>query len=232
MIRADLPDRAETLDALIWEGPDDDLRQREAVLSAPGGGTSLAAVLRELSDESLAVAIRKGFLLKPAFEELFVHRYTPYLARWFYRWGSDVHAAQDLTQQLFLRFFQRRLGSFQAGDSFRAYLWKAAYHLWVEKVHRASRPHSLHHVPEPPAGGGGPVGEAVAREMEERIEAALRRLPADQQRVLRETMKGRKADEIAAEMGLSKRAVFMHLFRARRRMEQALAVTARTISKG
>jgi RNA polymerase sigma factor (sigma-70 family) len=224
MIRSDLPCRAETLDSWIWEDSEDDLREREAIL-APGG-PALAAVLRELSDESLAVAIRKGFLLKPAFEELFVHRYTPYLARWFFRWGTDAHLAQDLTQQLFLRFYERQLGSYQASDSFRAYLWKAAYHLWVEKVHRARRIHPLDGVPEPRAGGGGPAVEAQTRELEARIEVALRRLPPDQERVLRETMEGRKAGTIAAEMGLTKRAVFMHLFRARRRMEQALAAPA------
>jgi RNA polymerase sigma factor (sigma-70 family) len=231
MIRSDLPHRAELLDTLIWEGSDDDRHRWEAGPPAPGGA-SLALVLRELPDESLAAAIRQGFLVKPAFEELFVHRYTPYLARWFYRWGSDAHAARDLTQQLFLRFYQRRLGSYQAGDSFRAYLWKAAYHLWVEKVHRAPRPFALDNVPEPRAIGAGPVIEAEARELEQRIEAALRRLPAEQQQVLRETMAGRKADEIAADLGLSKRAVFMHLFRARRRMEQALGVTARAVPRG
>jgi RNA polymerase sigma factor (sigma-70 family) len=230
MDRSDPSHRTEALDALIWEGSEEELRPREALLSA-AGGLGLAA-LRELSDESLAVAIRRQFLLKPAFEELFVHRYTPYLARWFYRWGSDVHLAQDLTQQLFLRFYQRRLVSFQASDSFRAYLWKAAYHLWVEKVHRVRRPHSLDHVPEPPAGGAGPVGEAEARELEQRIEKALRRLPAEQQHVLRQTMNGRKAEEIATDLGLTKRAVFMHLFRARRRLEQALAAPARIVSGG
>ncbi len=229
MDRSDLPDRTESLDALIWEGSDEALRRRETLLSA-GGAAAVAAVLRDLSDESLAVAIRREFLLKPAFEELFVRRCTPYLARWFYRWGSDIHQAQDLTQQLFLRFYQRRLKSYQATENFRAYLWKAAYHLWVEKVHRAHRPCSLDHVPEPLAGGAGPVREAEAHELEERIEAALRRLAPDPQQVLRETMNGRKAEEIAAALGLTRRAVFMHLFRARRRLEQALA--SRVVSGG
>jgi RNA polymerase sigma factor (sigma-70 family) len=231
MLRSDLPHRAESLDALIWEGSDDDRRRWEAALPA-SGATGLALVLRELSDESLAVAIRKGFLVKPAFEELFVHRYTAYLARWFYRWGSDAHVAGDLTQQLFLRFYQRRLGSYQAGDSFRSYLWKAAYHLWVEKVHRAPRSFPLDSVPEPRSCAVGPVDEAEARDLEQRIEKELGRLPSDQQRVLRETMNGKKAEVIAAEMGLTKRAVFMHLFRARRRMEQTLGVTARGVPKG
>ncbi len=231
MIRSDLPHRAELLDALIWEGSDDDRKRWEAGPSAPAGA-SLMLVLRELPDESLAAAIRQGFLVKPAFEELFVHRYTAHLARWFYRWGSDSHAARDLMQQLFLRFYQRRLASYQAGDSFRAYLYKAAYHLWVEKVHRAHRPFPLDNIPEPRAGIAGPVPQAEAHELEERIDTALRRLPPDQQQVLRETMAGRKANEIAADLGLSKRAVFMHLFRARRRMEQALGVTARAVPKG
>lgn len=230
MNRTDLPDRAETLDALIWEGSDEARQEWETALLAPGAAVCLTPLLRELSDESLAVAIRKGLLVKPAFEELFVHRYTPYLARWFFRWGSDVHVAQDLTQQLFLRFFQRRLRSYVPSDSFRAYLYRAAYNLWVEKVHRPVRPFSLDGAIEPKARSAGPAEEAQAGELEERIEAALRRLPPDQERVLRETMNGRTGEEIAAMLGLTKRAVFMHLFRARRRMEQSLGVPTRSAS--
>jgi RNA polymerase sigma factor (sigma-70 family) len=220
MDRADLPSpRVEALDAWIWGAPEGERPPRPLGLSGP----DLAEVLRQLPDESLAVAIQKGFLLKEAFEELFVRRYTVYLGRWFYRWGSDPHLAQDLTQQLFLRFYQRRLESYQASDSFQAYLWKAAYHLWIQKVHRARRPLPLVGVPEPRARDAGPEGEAVGRETEARIEAALRRLAPEPQRVMRETMDGKKADEIAAGMGLSKRAVFMHLFRARRRLERDLS---------
>jgi RNA polymerase sigma factor (sigma-70 family) len=219
MDRADLPSpRTEALDALIWEGSDDELRRWPRDRSGPG----VAESLRPLSDESLALAIRRGFLLKEAFEELFVRRYEVYLGRWFYRWGSDPHTAQDLTQQLFLNFYAKRLASYQPTDNFRAYLWKAAYHLWVQKVHRGRRLLPLGGVPEPRARDAGPEGEAVGRETQERIEAALRRLAPDPQRVLRETLAGKNADEIAADMGLSKRAVFMHLFRARRRVEQAL----------
>jgi RNA polymerase sigma-70 factor (ECF subfamily) len=229
MDRPDLLQRAEALDALLWESSIDQLRRLAATLPGQWAAVGLrpADVLRELSDESLAVAVQKEFLLKEAFEELFVHRYTLYLGRWFFRWGSDGHLAQDLTQQLFLRFFEKRLGSYQASDSFRAYLWRAAYNLWVQKVYRPAKPRSLDGVPEPPSGGASPLQEVAGHELAERIEEAMRRLPPDQERVLREAMNGKKADEIATTLGLGKQTVFMYLFRARRRMEQALSERGR-----
>jgi RNA polymerase sigma factor (sigma-70 family) len=230
MDRADLLRlQAEAADALIWEGSAEALSAQADALPRQWAAVGLrpADVLRELSDESLALAIQRGFLLRDAFEELFVSRYSVYLGRWFFRWGTDGHLAQDLTQSLFLRFYERRLASYQATDSFRAYLWRAAYNLWVEKACRPRRPRSLDGLVEPAACGAGPEDEAVARELFERVEAALGRLPGDQQRVLREAMNGKKADEIAAALGWKKRSVFLHLFRARRRLEQALALTSR-----
>jgi RNA polymerase sigma factor (sigma-70 family) len=209
----------EFLDKLIWDETAAQLKERERHLVPQG---CLAEVLRELSDESLALAIQKGFLRKVAFEELFVTRYTAYLARWFYRWRTDPVLALDLTQQLFVSFLTSGLASFRPTGSFRAYLWQAARNLRIDAVRRRKKLSSLDRVPERAGNGTSPEHEAEAHETEERVAAALQRLPEAQQVVLRETMKGRTADEIASELGLAKRCVFMRLFHARRQVEKEL----------
>jgi RNA polymerase sigma-70 factor (ECF subfamily) len=228
MDQADLRLHAvEFLDKLIWDETAARLKEREPHLVAQlAGGPS--EVLRELSDESLALAIQKGFLRKLAFEELFVTRYTAYLARWFYRWRTDPELALDLTQQLFVSFLTSSLASFRPTGSFRAYLWQAARNLRIDAVRRRKRLCSLDGVPEQTDNGTNPEHETEAHEMEERVAAALRRLPLEQQVVLRATMKGKSANEIASELGLTKRCVFMRLFHARRQMEKELGLPTRT----
>jgi len=218
---------AEFLDTLIWEETAARLKEREPHLVSQRAGC-LSEFLRELSDESLALAIQKGFLRKVAFEELFVTRYTAYLARWFYRWRTDPELALDLTQQLFVSFLASGLASFRPTGSFRAYLWQAARNLRIDVVRRRKKLCSLEGVPERTGNGTSPEHEAEGHEMEERVEAALQRLPEAQQVVLRETMKGRTADEIASALGLAKRCVFMRLFHARRQMEKELGLPTRT----
>jgi RNA polymerase sigma factor (sigma-70 family) len=230
MDRADLRQYwAESLDTLVWQWPPEQLKRLEPVLP-PLLATldvGLPEVLGEISDESLALSVQKDFLLKPAFEELFVNRYTVYLHRWFFKWRTESHRVLDLTQQIFLKFLEKRLGSYKPTESFRGYLRQTAYYLWVEKVHRPRRPCGLESIPEPLASGATPESGALGREMEERIESALQRLPEEQQRVLRDTMSDKSADEIAQHMGIPKQRVFMLLFRARRRMEQELGIEGR-----
>src|SRR4051794_39378121 len=88
------------LEALVWSSTADELHLRE-----PDWRQALAAqglqpwdVLRDLSDESLAVAIQKGLWTDDAFQELFGVRGKEYLAGWFQRWRVEFHLAQDLTQ--------------------------------------------------------------------------------------------------------------------------------------
>jgi RNA polymerase sigma factor (sigma-70 family) len=230
MDQADLrPHWTDLFEQLIW----DEVADRIAVLAPPllsrldAAGLRPAAVLRDLSDESLALAVQKDFLRKEAFEELLVNRYTPYLARWFYRWNTGVDQARDLMQQLFVRFLTTRLASFQPTRSFRAYLWQAARNLRVDAVRRRKKERCLDGQAEPHANGAGPVHEAEAHELEERFEEAQRRLPAAEREVLRQAMNGKTADETADALGLPKPRVFALLFRARRQIEQELGLAGR-----
>ncbi len=108
-------------DQPIWEQTKEELEslapQLRAVLESRAVEPRL--LLRELSDESLALAIQKEFWWVDAFEELFVHRYEEKLIRWFYSWRVMNHEdVRDLVQDVYRRFLENRLESFDANCNF------------------------------------------------------------------------------------------------------------------
>jgi RNA polymerase sigma factor (sigma-70 family) len=224
----------ELLDKLIWEEPADQLVQREPPLR--GELFSVGIPIREIvgrlpSDETLALAIQKGFLLKESFEELFVNRYQRLLLYWSFRWHGKPELAREHIQQLFCRFLENRLCSFQPRRTFRAYLYQAALNLYLDHARRGNRGRSLESVPEPLA-DTLPEDEAAGKEMADRIEQALLRLSEPEQTILRLTMNGQTAEEISRELGLSKRRVFARLYEARRCMERDLQLPSQKRPRG
>jgi RNA polymerase sigma factor (sigma-70 family) len=215
----------ELLDKLIWEETPEQLARREKDLPArlSGEGLRLRDVLQGLpSDETLALAIQKGFLYKEAFEELFVNRCQRYLLSWFYRWHHDPDLARELMQRLYCKFLEKGLPSFSPSRNFRSYLYQSAWNLSVDHARQGKRAAPLDATPEPYSKSPPPEQEAAGKEMAERLEGALHHLPASEQRVLRLTLAGRSADEISGETSLPKRRVFALLFRARRAVEHEL----------
>jgi RNA polymerase sigma factor (sigma-70 family) len=222
----DLTSLAESVNEQIWGLPPDELRawQGPFLKHLADRGVSLGVVLSELSDESLALMFRAGFVAAEAFTALLVDRYAPYMARWLARWGTEPHQALDLVQQIYVKFFEGGLASFRPQESFRAYLRQAVYHLWVARVVRARKHYGLDRAPPPVSTQLGPEQALLDREATQRIDEALGRLPPREQQVVRETMTGKSADEIARTLGLRKEQVFMSLFRGRRRLEQLLSL--------
>lgn len=220
---------AESLERKLWEMTEEQLAalRSEFLARLPARGLNLTQLLGGLSDEGLALAIQKRCFVREAFVELFVNRYTDYLARWFYRWQADAEVAADLKQELFLRFLKSRLRSYQPTESFRAYLFTAAHHLWVERRRRTKRNDSLALIPELPSNNGSPEALAQGHELATRFQAALGQLPDDEREVLELAVDGKTHDEIAALLGQPKSWVYARLFRARRAVEAELGLPPR-----
>jgi RNA polymerase sigma factor (sigma-70 family) len=212
----------EEREALIWNTPTEQLAQVQRE-SFPANAAAALPWLQDLSDETLALAIQKDFLRKPAFEELFVNRYSPTLRIWFRRLGARNEEGSDLLQQLLLKFYDNRLGTYQPVRPFRAYLHRAAYNLWLQKTYRSPAPATGEAIGAEPTPAPGPDRLAMIHELEEMVEGILTTLPEDQQTVFRGMMAGKNALQIAEETGRSKQAVFMLLFRARQALKRHLA---------
>jgi RNA polymerase sigma factor (sigma-70 family) len=213
----------ELLEDLAWDECADGLAARFAGLTSEG----LRAVLaRAHSDETLALLIQRDTLRTEAYEELLVQRYHRPLLRWFWHWCKDQDRAADLTQDILYRFFENRLAGFDPSRNFRAYLYQAAWYAFLDGVRRDRRRRAqpLESAAEPQA----PDRPAPDSDFEERVERALWQLPALQQRVLRETMVGRSADDIALGLNIPRSRVYALLYQARRQMERELQLPSMT----
>jgi RNA polymerase sigma factor (sigma-70 family) len=132
-------------------------------------------------------------------------------------------------QQLVANFLIHELHTFVPTYSFRSYLYRSAYNLWVqdqrrEKVRRAC---SLEHSPEPPSREASVVAELQGKELEAQLEAAWSLLTPQQQRVMRETLNETPNEAIAASLGLTVQAVCMVRWRARTKLRALLGMPAR-----
>src|SRR5712692_3280295 len=74
---------------------------------------------------------------RPAFAVL-IERYWDRLYRWMFHLTHNQHAAEDLTQETFLKAFGG-LASFRAGTNFRAWLFRIAYNSFVNEQREARR---------------------------------------------------------------------------------------------
>jgi RNA polymerase sigma factor (sigma-70 family) len=224
---AALADLAERFHALVWEEGQGNLGGQEGLFRSQLARhlQSIGQVLPLLADETLALAVKKGFFFKPAFEELFVRRYADQMEAWLRNWEPEPHRRNDLTQELLLKFFQNRLKTFDPEKSFSDYLSTSVYHHWVTAYRKSRRQaSSLESIPEPVTEAPPPLDEAVGHELGRRVDEAMDRLPPDQREVLQRTMSGQKPSVIADALGLPAHRVYRLLFEARRLMERELGL--------
>jgi RNA polymerase sigma factor (sigma-70 family) len=225
---------AVALETVIREVPDEHLGPSEPAFRAflKAQGRAPEDVLRELSDGTLAVAVRKRFFRNEAFEEWLVNRHEEALWRWFYRWTGDAEKAAELTQALYVKLLTDKVrDGYDPDRLFLPWLWKVARHLCTDHYRRAPR-EGPWPTWEQASRDPSPEEEAFARELGERAEAAMAGLSAEQRNVLRGAMGGASADDLARELGLPKSRVYRLLFLARRRVEGALRYDSETREVG
>jgi hypothetical protein len=127
------------LEKLLWV-VEDDLRPCQEPVRAWAGqhGIRIEEELAKWWDESLALAIKKDCLRKPAYEELMKRRYEGRMHAWFMRWRRDDALAWDLTQQMHVKLYAGRLATYDpARAAFAGYLWSCCRKHFISKVLRA-----------------------------------------------------------------------------------------------
>ncbi len=166
-----------------------------------------------LSDEKLMALCRRGSLR--AFQVL-TARYQDRLMTWLSVQMRDYQRAEDVFQETFLRVWRNR-ESFLPGRRFRTWLYAIALNLCRDEWRRTQRRPVLVQEPpveaedrfggtplaEHPSSGAGPRELAAAREANERVEAALAGLSAEQREtVMLAKVMGLSCEEIAAISGV------------------------------
>lgn len=151
---------------------------------------------------------------RAAFSAL-VDRYWPRVFRWLCGMCHRTHTAEDLTQDVFLRAWSA-LGSFQAGTSFRAWIFRIASNGFIDSTRgpRGTPPAAL---PDTlPARDAGPVTTVLAQECETLVQQACDRLPLGYRAaLLLRTQEDLSFAEIATALGVTEETARWRLFKAR-----------------
>jgi RNA polymerase sigma-70 factor (ECF subfamily) len=146
---------------------------------------------------------------------------------------GDREEALDLSQEVFLRVF-RTIHRFRGQSSLRTWIYRIAVnqarnrHRFWRRRHRADQvsldAHVAAHGDVPSVGTAGPDRVLAQKELAERLQSALDRLPFDQRTaiVLRE-IDGLKYEEIAYSLGVAVGTVKSRLTRARQALRRELA---------
>jgi len=167
-----------------------------------------------------------------AFRQLF-EAYSPLVYRIAYRMLGEAEEAADLTQDIFVRAYQR-LASLRDGQAFHAWITRMAVNYSHDRLRRR-RPTPLSLDAPPPGTGDGTTWEIpavhadveaslLASELTAQVENALRRLsPEHRAVVVLHHLEALPVDEIAGLLDLPTGTVKSRLSRARAELKRALA---------
>lgn len=162
-------------------------------------------------DVDLMIRARGGDMA--AFETLY-GRYRKPLLGFFSRLTGDSTLAEDLTQETFVRLWRAR-ERYEPSGKFTTYLFQIAKNHWLNEREKKLRRVSAASLEAGgsesgngfrdsiPAGGRGPVGEALNRELAGRIDEAVAAL-SDKLRVVfvLGQVKGMKYSDVAEILGI------------------------------
>lgn len=117
-----------------------------------------------------------------AFQELF-RKYQHAILNFFHKLCFDSAAAEDLTQEAFLRLWRARQGYDPQGGKFTTYLFQIAKNCWISHADRKKR---RARAGEAEAAEGveavaesDPAGEAEGAELQGKLRDAISSLPDD-----------------------------------------------------
>ncbi len=178
--------------------------------------------MEEPSDRALVLRVRRGE--DEAYGEL-VRRYQRSVFNVCYRLLGERREAEDLTQEAFLRAYQR-LDTYDETRPFGPWMRRVAANLCLNHLSRR-RPSQLPLDDEfdlPQEGGGAdPEASRLRAERAEAVRQAVLALPPHYRAVIElRHFQGLRYAEIAETLGLPLSDVKSHLYRARRELARRL----------
>jgi RNA polymerase sigma-70 factor (ECF subfamily) len=156
-----------------------------------------------------------------AFAEL-VRRHSPELFRLAYRLTRQEQDAEDVVQETFLRAF-RQLGRFNGRSSLQTWLYRIALNCATDLLRKRRREAPEEDGETLPSALPSPESAAAGAELQRRLTAAFSRLSASENAafVLRH-VEALPIEEIGRVLGVSRAAAKHTVFRAVRKLREAL----------
>jgi RNA polymerase sigma-70 factor (ECF subfamily) len=159
---------------------------------------------------------------RTAFARL-VDRYWDRLYRWLYRLTRDRHAAEDLTQETFLKALAA-VRSFRPGSNFRAWVFRIGHNNFVN-LKRADRRVKValpDETAQPEVGGAESTAEN--RESLEIVGKAVAALPPDfRAALLLRVEEGLSFRDVAKVLGTTEETARWRVFKARQKLMRVLS---------
>ena len=159
---------------------------------------------------------------RAAFAQL-VDRYWDRLYRWLYQLTRDRHAAEDLTQESFLRALAA-VKTFRPGSNFRAWLFRIGHNNFVNQ--KRSERRTKHPLPEDVAVHDLNPAELSAenREVLEVVSRAVAELPSEfRSALLLRVEEGLSFREVAKVLGTTEETARWRVFKARQKLVKVLS---------
>ncbi|MBN9120588.1 MAG: sigma-70 family RNA polymerase sigma factor [Planctomycetes bacterium] len=159
---------------------------------------------------------------RSAFARL-IERYWDRLYRWLYHLTRDRHAAEDLTQETFLRALAA-VKSFRPGSNFRAWVFRIGHNNFVnqKRAERRTKHQLPDDAPAPEVGSAESVAEN--REALETVHRAVADLPVDFRKALMLRVdEGLSFREVAEVLGTTEETARWRVFKARQKLMKVLS---------
>lgn len=153
-----------------------------------------------------------------------LHEYVPRVYRFALRLTHDPHAAEDLTQETFLRAW-RQHAALRHPQALHLWLFRIAANVWRDQIRRGKlRVGQAGPLPEDYASGTQSVEQKLNDEEDlRRALRAMQALPERQRAVLYlSACEGLSAAEISAVLGISLGAIKTNLCLARKKLRHEL----------
>ncbi len=159
---------------------------------------------------------------RDAFARL-LERYWDRLYRWLYHLTRDRHAAEDLTQETFLKALGA-MQSFRAGTNFRAWIFRIGHNSFVNQ--KRSQKRTKQPLSEDTAAPdiGGAEAAMENRETLEVVGKAVAELPDDfRSALLLRVEEELSFREVAKILGVTEETARWRVFKARQKLMKVLA---------
>lgn len=151
-------------------------------------------------------------------------RYAEPIYRYLYRYLGDSAQAEDLTSEVFLRLLSVLNTPRAPRDQLQGWLYRVAHNLAMDWFRQQAKGGTLARNESVPAEVNSPLAEMEKRQAQGRLQAAIRELTVDQQRViLLRFGQGCRIAEVSQLIGKTEGAVKILQHRAIRRLRKLLA---------
>jgi len=175
----------------------------------------------EIAEKNLLSALKNGDV--KAFDQLFTE-YGKRLYHFAYGYLKSREDAEGLVQEVFLKIWKNR-DNLNPDLSFKAYLFKIAYHYILEFFEKSNREKAYHHlIIEEAIVFTDETNERLNYQMLlQKVEILIQKLPSRQKEILLKRKKeGIPIREIAEQLGISPKTVENHLTEAIKNLKNGL----------